>query len=472
MSIPPTTTKTRQRSKAFPAALAGLLAILFGVAATYQYITNQIELSIMSGDEYFWIAENTGTVPVDRKVGINAIRTYVTNGIESLSSEVVSNLVEELVSGEGLGLTEVGIYDTYGSNLATIVFNKNLDAYTNAWMITTDTGIGDNSYFRISPSYGITNAADFYAHALTNCFQILKSGTVSIGFPTPKFELYSFGSGVNEKSWMWLVSTNKLFQRVNAFGGTNSTDFFIAERSGYTLTSLRWTNSPLYYLGPLMVSNGILGEIQGNWSVSSNGDAAFSTVSAGGSDVMSAISGKQSALVNSAGLRSALNDETGGGGAVFSNAPSLYQPTLVEPTITGGATIDTLNASSVNSSNTTFLKAPVWDGEVLTAVSDNTNWVLDFNGKVVQYVNATNDFTLLHCTNAVQGKQVTIWITNSPVGRQIWVPSALVTSGFDIGATWSTNYVTNNTAMPLVFFCRGPGNTNVTVTKGANAGYR
>ena len=103
------------------------------------------------------------------------------------------------------------------------------------------------------------------------------------------------------------------------------------------------------------------------------------------------ITDAQTLLVNSAGLRAALSDETGTGAAVFADTPTLIAPILGAATgtslgLTGNITTGTgtLHKTSVNLTNGaaaaagTLLNAPV--------AGNPTKWIpIDDNG-VVRYI--------------------------------------------------------------------------------------
>lgn len=281
-----------------------------------------------------------------------------TNTYSLLSSNETVALIAAAPFGS---ITNLEPHDTYGSNNATLVFNPLFDAFTNAWIIATDYGsISNNSYFRIAPNPGLTNLADIYLYALTNCIQLLPSGTFTIGFPTPKFELYSFGSGVNEKSWMELVTTNTLIYRINSYGGTNTLDFFVAKRTGVTLDYLSWTNASNYYFGEGLV-------------IDQAGNLDAPTVSAGGTDLIGAIAGKANAFDSSSQIASVVTNETGTGFLVFNKDATHTNLTAYGLSVIGSMTADQLITPSLTATN---IIRP-WAN---TATLSGTNYTINVSG--------------------------------------------------------------------------------------------
>lgn len=265
------------------------------------------------------------------------------------------------------------------------------------------------------------------------------------------------------RSYWWVTDTNEFTTDMGAgtmeWRGSN----YVYHLDG-TERAYSWMDSEGWHLK------------SGKGTLRLHGDAVLDTAEIGGVDfasLVSAMSGKQDALVNSAGLRSALTDPTGNGGSVFSNAPTIYAASFIGGiNVIGGITADGINLSSANVTNLNIYKPPTYVGDVLSAFYQVTNFVPDFNGPAIQYVNATNDFTIPHFTNAAPGKTIMIALTNSTYGRQIWAKSAFWTSGFDVGATWSTNYLTNSTRQWIQAIARSTDNADVDVILGNKAGLR
>jgi hypothetical protein len=167
--------------------------------------------------------------------------------------------------------------------------------------------------------------------------------------------------------------------------------------------------------------------------------ALTGTPTVDGTNLMAEVNGKQGLLVNSAGLASALSDETGTGVAAFATAP----------TFTGA----TLNGSVVFGQST------------LSAHSSVTNFVADPTVSPYQTINAdlASSFAtvgFLHATNVAAGRQTTVLVFAGT--------NAAVTVSLAAQFARNTNSValTVGQVLPISFYGYGSSPTNVIATMG------
>lgn len=170
-----------------------------------------------------------------------------------------------------------------------------------------------------------------------------------------------------------------------------------------------------------------------------NATVAFGSGTIPTNRMAASITGKQDALVNSAGLAGALSDETGTGVAAFATAP----------TFTGA----TLNGSVV------------FGQSDLAAHSDLTNFVVNPTVAPYQLINGilTNALPwirILHATNVAAGRQTTVLFcagTNASVNVFLSPQFARNTNSVT---------VTTGQILPISFYGYGSSPTNVIATLG------
>jgi len=178
--------------------------------------------------------------------------------------------------------------------------------------------------------------------------------------------------------------------------------------------------------------------------VNADVDAAAAISQSKISGLVSDLAGKQSALVNSAGLLAALSDETGTGLAVFNTSPTFVTPVLGVAAATSLGLSGTAGGGFVTfPSQSSPPSAPASGYREYADATGRRSWIRASDGFTRTWdatLTANRVYTLPDATTTIVGTDATQTLTNKTFGNPITITQGTITADapqIDGTVTWN-----------------------------------